>query len=207
MLQIVASFDGETLEAVALAAPVQNQLLQRRLDSRSVEQPAAQLFLTRLQLTGGLHLDQCAVGARLHPHARRGFSGVHRVVQRKPFHLGQGARFIAPRRFPGQGISLNFARRIEHTHIAQVGLPCIQLYVQGQLKAIPGPFARHRQRHLGGEVRRFFLGNRRQHYAHGNSAQPTQVQLLTQDDTPSDSGTGFSISGTASARLGGSGAK
>ncbi|MCY1250525.1 hypothetical protein D9M72_641730 [compost metagenome] len=77
MLQIIAGFDGETLEAVALAGPVENQLLQWRLDSGRVEQPAAQLLLTRLQLTGGLHFDQRAVGARLHPYARRGFSGVH----------------------------------------------------------------------------------------------------------------------------------
>jgi hypothetical protein len=44
MLQIVAGLDAETLKTIALTGPVENQLLQRRLDGTGVEQPATQRF-------------------------------------------------------------------------------------------------------------------------------------------------------------------
>ncbi|MNN42027.1 hypothetical protein D3C81_1561790 [compost metagenome] len=40
VLQIVAGFNAEALEAVALAGPVEDQLLQRRLDRAGIQQPA-----------------------------------------------------------------------------------------------------------------------------------------------------------------------
>ncbi|MNQ56099.1 hypothetical protein D3C85_702140 [compost metagenome] len=182
-------------------------MLQRCFDSAGVEQPASQLLFTHLQLTGGLHFDQRAVGTRLHPHARCVLGGVRRVVQREPFDVGQCAVGVGLRSFAGQGVSLLVAGSIEYAHIAEVALPCIQLHGQRQFKAIPRALATYRQRYLCGEVRRFFLSDGCQRHAHRNSAQPAQVQLLTQDDTPSVSGAGLSASGTASTRLGGNGAK
>ncbi|MNF98904.1 hypothetical protein D3C84_817820 [compost metagenome] len=106
VLQIVTGLDGEALEAVALAGPVEDQLLQRRLDCAGIEQPAAQLFLACLQLTGRLHFDQRAVVTRLHPHARRVLGGVRRVVQREPFDVGQRSAVFRLGSGPRQGVGL-----------------------------------------------------------------------------------------------------
>ncbi|MOA65636.1 hypothetical protein D3C78_1920960 [compost metagenome] len=63
MLQVVAGFDAELLEAFAFAGPVEDQLLQRCLDGAGIEQPAAQHFFARFQLNGRLHFDQRTAGS------------------------------------------------------------------------------------------------------------------------------------------------
>ncbi|MNO96432.1 hypothetical protein D3C76_881030 [compost metagenome] len=100
MLQIVAGFDAEPLEAITLTGPVENQLLQRRLDGAGVQKPATQSFFAHLQLSGGLHLDQSAIGARLHLNARSMPGGVRRVVQREPFDVGQHGIVVSLRGCP-----------------------------------------------------------------------------------------------------------
>lgn len=65
MLQIIAGLDAETLEAVAVAAPVQLQLLQRRLDGAGIQQSTAQDLLLRLAARLAQHLHQGAAIAAL----------------------------------------------------------------------------------------------------------------------------------------------
>ena len=203
VLQVVAGLDAETLEAVALAAPIQDKLLQWGLDRAGIQQPAAQHFFAGFQLTRRAHLDQGAVGRRPDPHARRGLGRIGRVVQREPLHIRQAAALRRLRLFLRQGIGLGFTGGIEYPHITEVGLACAQLQRQRQLQAIPGTLATQGQGHLGVVVGGFFLGERRQRRAQRHDAQPARAQCVNQDDTPSVS----SVTGSGSGRLGGSGAK
>ena len=160
MLQVIAGLDAETLEAVAVAAPIQLQLLKRCLDGAGIQQPTAQDLLLRLAARLAQHLHQGAAIAALHANTRRFGAAILGPVQREPLHRRLAHLHLLLGTPQGQGIGLRLAFGIEYANVAQVRITGGKLQGHRHLQAIPGAFPSQGEGRLGAEVGRSVLGDR-----------------------------------------------
>ncbi|CRQ59030.1 hypothetical protein PAERUG_E15_London_28_01_14_04300 [Pseudomonas aeruginosa] len=199
MLEVVAGFHGEALEALLRAAPVQPQALQGKSHRARVDQPAAQSLGSRPGVFRQ-HLDYGAAGVALHPQVRLRRVGGGRASQREQPHLGLMRRAGLALAAGHQGVGQGLAFGIEDPQVAQVGMGSRQLHAHRDAQAIPGTFALQRQRHLAAETFGRLLRRQRQGQA---GAQQEQAGGSERKGARH----GCSASDATSARRGGKGEK